>query len=464
MSRGFYWALGLVGFVAIVGLAAFVWWARATADEGTYIPKPEVITPEIELLQAYVRIDTSNPPGNETEGARFLIEELARRGVDAELIESAPGRGNVYARLKGRRAGEGLLLLHHIDVVPADASRWKHPPFEARIEMNMMYGRGTLDMKSIGIAHLEAFSRLASEHPEPERDVVFLATADEEHFGRLGLPWLIEHRPDIFEGIRYAVTEGGVTETIAERLSYFGIETGSKQFVGAIARSSTREDLEKLRIALEPYFNPRDPERVLPEVRDFFTRVAPHRKEPATLLADIDRTIAEGKFWLLDPSYRQLTQNNVGADRIVERREGYSMRVGLLNLPDEVPEERFAWLNRVASFHGVTIEPTLMTGPTKISSPQTPLFALIARHIRSTYGEVPVGPRIVPSITTDCRFLRARGIDCYGMWPFPVNVYQTWGIHRIDERVRLDWFQQGVEMTAALVQEYATVTKNGLND
>src|SRR6201999_2095308 len=165
------------------------WLDRQNRRDTTYIPRKEVITPEIELLQQYVRIDTSNPPGLEAPGARFLAKLLEQGGVHAEIIESAPGRTSVYARLRGRQPGMGLLLMHHIDVVPAPARGWSQPPFGATILLNMMWGRGTLDMKGIGIADLAAFLEVAKTHRQPERDLVFLGVADEEEGGSLGTAW-----------------------------------------------------------------------------------------------------------------------------------------------------------------------------------------------------------------------------------------------------------------------------------
>jgi len=120
-----------------------------------YVPKNSPITPEIVLLQKYIRIDTSNPPGREMAGARFLADLVEKHGLKAEIIESAPGRANVYARLKGKRRGDALLLLNHIDVVPADGKAWSHPPFAAAIALNQLWGRGALDMKSIALCELE---------------------------------------------------------------------------------------------------------------------------------------------------------------------------------------------------------------------------------------------------------------------------------------------------------------------
>ncbi len=429
--------------------------AETVRDEA-YVPKPEKITPEILLLQQYVRIDTSNPPGKELAGARWLFDKLASSGIRSEIIESAPGRASVYSRLKGKRAGEGLLLLSHIDVVPVDPRQWERPPFSAAILINNMWGRGTLDMKGITVCELEAFIAASRAGRVPERDVVFLATADEEQGSTFGLRWLLEHRPDVVAGDRYAINEGGVTETLKETLTYFGIETGSKQIVSVQLLGATRDALRRARIALEPTFISHEPDRVLPDVRRYFHEIAPYRVEDGPLLDNIDRTIAEGKFWLIPRTYRELAQNVVFVEGAVETDHRWTMKAHLINLPDELPERRLAWLESAVEPFGVTLGPVLRSeGPVPLTPANTLFFALMRREIRRVYGNVPVGTTILSASTNDSRFLRKRGIDCYGIWPFPVDLYQTRGIHGVNERIRLDWFQQGVTLTRELVASYA---------
>ncbi len=442
---------------AAVGLLWFYSrWLDRDIRSQLYVPKEARITPEIELLRQYIRIDTSNPPGRELAGARFLAGLLAKHGVQAEVIESAPGRGNVYARLKGRRSGEGLLLLHHIDVVPARPEGWQRPPFAGEIVFNQLYGRGALDMKSVAICELEGFLEVARSGRPPERDIIFLGVADEERGGMMGLAWLLEHRPELFEGIRYALNEGGITETRQERLSYFGVEIGTKMNVRTRVRAATREQLQRTRIALEPYFTPPDPDRVLPQVREFLRELAPLRVEQRPLLADIDRTIADGKFWLLSRGSRELMQNVVWIGAISTDGRGATMEVNLYNLPDEDPDRRIAWLrSAIAPFGAVIEEIVEKNGPAPLSSRHTPLFDLITRAAQQQYGAVPVGSEILTGASNDSRYLRARGIPCYGLWPFRVDFYQSQGIHSIDERVRLDWFMDGVSLMRRLVRDYA---------
>jgi acetylornithine deacetylase/succinyl-diaminopimelate desuccinylase-like protein len=425
--------------------------------QGIFVPRPVKMTPEVYLLQQYVRINTSNPPGDESAGAQWLVKQLAQGGVRAEIITSAPNRISVYARIRGRNRGDGLILLNHIDVVPASGKGWSKPPFSADIAANMVYGRGTADMKGIAVCQLEALLDVAATGRTPERDIVFLAVADEEAGSSYGVRWLLDHRPDVFDGIRYVLTEGGVTEMQKEELTYFGIEIGAKEVTELELVASTREQLQHARLALEPHFEPPDADRVLPGVRRFFHSVAPLRVEFVSLLSDIDRTIADGKLWLLPSGYRDLLMNTVWARGVYARSDGrFGMKVSMLNLPEEDPDKRIAWLERVTSPYGARIEEiTRKEGPIPMSPDDTPLFALVAREVRAEYGRVAVGPEVLFNSTSDARFLRPRGFVCYGVQPFPLDYFQTLGVHGVNERVRVDWYNAGVRLMRRIVLAYA---------
>ncbi|HVR40175.1 MAG TPA: M20/M25/M40 family metallo-hydrolase [Thermoanaerobaculia bacterium] len=446
--------------VLLIALVIFVRWNREEEKElakaKTYVPKVTPVSAEIALLREYVRIDTSNPPGtNQLAGARWLSKILQSEGVAVELIESGPGRANVYARIRGRNRGDGLLLLHHIDVVPVHPKQWEHPPFGGEIKLDMLYGRGTLDMKGIGICHLRAFLDVAKSKRAPEHDLVFLAVVDEETGSAGGVPWLLEHRPDVFEGIRYALNEGGITELVGEKVLYFGIEIGAKNETIVDVAAPRIEQLQAMRIGLEPYFVRREPQRVLPEVRRLFREQAQTRMQYGTLLADIDKTIAAGDFWRLPPGYRELTQNDLGVDVARASGDHFLATVRLMNLPDQDPDERLRWLEKTIAPFGVRVATVRQKQPaTPLSSPETPLFSLIAREARREYGS-PAGTEILFKEQNDSRFLRARGMTCYGLWPFPVDVFQTQSIHQSNERVRLDWFDQGVRLTRRVVALWA---------
>ncbi len=457
--RRWRWLLVFVVVVLalITGLLVYNKQTNDEINSQLWIPKPVTITPAVALLQQYVRIDTSNPPGKELAGARFLAVILGKNGINAEIIESAPGRANVYARLPGKQHESGLLLLNHIDVVPADKEGWTRPPFGAELRLNQLYGRGTLDMKGIAVCELLAFIDLVRSHRTPARDIVFLATADEEAGGQMGVAWLLQHRPDIFAGIRYALNEGGITETTQENIRYFGIEIGTKVMVKLLLHAPDRQSMQALRIALEPFMTPADPDRVLPEAREFMHDLAPLRVEQGQYLDDINRTIAAGKFWLLPSGYLELTQNVLYPGSIdPDGASGVSMRVNLYDLPDENPNARIEWLRAIASRYGVTIAQVIQkSGPAPMSSRHTPMFALIASEALKQYPGARAGSEILVVSTNDSRYLRAKGIDAYGLMPFPTDWNQTLGIHSIDERLRADWFDHGVNLMKNITHRFA---------
>lgn len=442
-----------VVIAASAGLLAWNSYVRHQIAGTPFIPRREKITPAALLLQQYIRIDTSHR--NEIDGARWLGGQLRAEHIPFEIFEPAPGRANLYARIRGKRPGEGLMLVSHIDVVPATPAHWTRKPFSGDIHLNQLWGRGSLDMKSITICQLQAFIAVARSGKQPERDIVFLAVADEETGSANGMRWIVAHRPDIIQGVRYALNEGGVTETLQEQVTYFGVEIGTKQVVALDLRAPTREQLQRARIALEPYFMSTDADIVLPEVVRYFHAIAPFRFEPREELTDLQRTVKSGQLWKLPAAYRELVQNVVWASTIRKDGDGWAMRTSLYNLPNVAPEPRIEWLTRTVAPYGVTPAPIEVNDPVaRLSSDQSPMFALIADEVRREY-DIPVGTQILTKSINDSRFLRPLGIACYGMWPFPVDYFQTTGIHGIDERVRLDWFEEGVKLMETIVRRYA---------
>lgn len=454
-ERIFATVLVLVLTAAVAALIRFSQREERDILDQMYVPRPTTMTPEVALLQEYIRIDTSNPPGNEMPAAQWLAGQLARNGIRAEIIESAPRRGSVYARIRGRQAGEGLLLVHHIDVVPAAPEGWTRPPFSGEIHQNQLYGRGTLDNKGLGVCELAAFIAVARGGRQPERDLVFLAVADEETGSEYGMRWILEHRPDVIEGVRYAINEGGITEMMQERVTYYGIEINTKQTVRVVVNAPSREQLLKARIALEPWFIRREPDRILPEVRRLFREIAPQRVAFREYLEDIDRTIAIGKFWNLPAGYRELVQNNVWTEPISQTERGFEMPVLLFNIPDELPLERVRWLREKVASSGARIaEPFEPLGPVPSSSPDTPFFALLAREAGAAF-RAPAGTEFMARSVSDSRFLRVKGIQAYGINAFPVDFFQSESIHGVNERLRVDYFQQGVVFLNRVVERYA---------
>ncbi|HET8798103.1 MAG TPA: M20/M25/M40 family metallo-hydrolase [Thermoanaerobaculia bacterium] len=443
--------------VAVAATFAIRAWSEKTKRElqrdQSYIPKKAVVTPEVRLLQEYVRIDTSTPEGA-ARGARWLAGVLEKHGIRAELIESAPGRLNVYARIEGEERGGGLLLFNHIDVVPPNGE-WSVPPFEGKIAGNTLVGRGTLDMKGLAICQLAAFVDIAKREAPPAHDLVFLATADEETGSEFGMRWLLEHRPDIFEDVESAITEGGVTELLRERMTYFGIEVGGKQTVWLTLGGADRQSMRRLRIALEPHMISRQAGRVLPVVREYFHHTAPTRIAFRPYLLDVDRAIREGQFWRLPMPYRELTQNTIWCSGIFEKDGEWRMNLNLRNLPDEEPGARLAWIERFAAPFGARIVGTpIVEGPSPVSSRDTRLFRILEKEALRRY-QAPAGPYLGYRSSSDSRFLRPSGIHAYGVSPHPVDFASSQTIHATNEKIRLDALAEGVDFLKNVVSDWA---------
>ena len=147
-------------------------------------------------LKEFIKIDTINPPGNESRAVEFYKKIFDAEGIEYTTAESAPGRGNIWARLKGGNE-PALILLQHTDVVPADQKYWTVDPLLGEEMDGYIWGRGALDMKNTGISQLTTFLSLYRNNAPLNRDVIFVASADEEAGGYYGVGWLIENHPEI---------------------------------------------------------------------------------------------------------------------------------------------------------------------------------------------------------------------------------------------------------------------------
>jgi acetylornithine deacetylase/succinyl-diaminopimelate desuccinylase-like protein len=211
-------------------LASTLCWSSAAAQTG---PDWKAVEAEaIRTIQAYVRINTSNPPGDVTKAADFLAALLDREGIPVTRYETAPGRSIVIGRLKGSGSAKPLLLLHHMDVVPTDPARWQHDPFGAEIADGRIWGRGTMDMKGLGVVQLMAFLSLKRQSVPLSRDVILMAVPDEEVGGQLGAEWMqTNHYAEIDP--EFILDEGGFgsRDLFAPGKLVFGISVAEKKIL-----------------------------------------------------------------------------------------------------------------------------------------------------------------------------------------------------------------------------------------
>src|SRR5436309_7095059 len=181
------------------------------------------------LLTRYLRINTTNPPGNEIAAARWLAVVLRRDGIEAQIFEPAQGKANLYARLRGDGSARPLILLNHMDVVLASPEYWTVDPFSGLIKDGYVWGRGALDMKGEAIAQLMTMLLLKRAHVPLKRDIIFLATSDEEIGAGVGAAWIAEHQADLVRDVEFLLNEGGVTRADGRgEVEFYGVGTTEK--------------------------------------------------------------------------------------------------------------------------------------------------------------------------------------------------------------------------------------------
>lgn len=425
-----------------------------------------------DALVGYIRIDTTNPPGNETAGAKYLQDIFLKDGIDAKLIGSDPARQSVYARLSSGTQEKALLLLHHIDVVPATASEWTQPPFSGARTNGYIWGRGALDVKSLGVASMMAMLDLKRRSVPLRRDVIFLGVADEELGGLRGMKELLEKNPELFGNVGFVLNEGGYNETIVDKITFWGIETQQKLPLflrlaakGPPGHSAAPPDnggaVAKLVRAMHAVTQIPTPYRLNGEVATYLHEVGRHRNDArGKLLRSIaeplnEKTINE----VLGPGYKSLLRDTITLTRLsagsavnVLPSTG-SADVDIRLLPDASPAEM---LERVRTAVGeeAQIEVLLRGEPAAASPTDTELFAVMAKAMKEDEpGSAVAG--IVGAGTSDSRYFRARGIVAYGIAPFKVNYYDADSVHGTDERIRARFFGEGVRLMRKIVNDFA---------
>jgi len=397
-------------------------------------------------LQQYLRIDTSNPPGNEGKAAAFLAAILQREGIPSRVVATPEGRASLYARLSSPRSGgKAVLLLHHMDVVPPGPG-WTVPPFAGLVKDGRLWGRGAVDDKSLGIAQLAAMVDLKRRRVPLERDVVFLGVADEENGGGRGTGWLLASHPELFQGVEVAQKRPLWLEVATSGRGGHGAglnpESANHQLIQGLARL----------LAAPPRW------QVTAPVRDYCRAIAPLQNDRwRRVFGNIDAVISPtGPREFLLPGMANLFLDTVqvtvlrGGERINVVPEGSSAQLDIRLLPGT---DSAAFLADVKSRLGKGFEvKVLATSP---PSPPSPASGRLYEALRQALG--PDGP-VVPTFIagfTDSRYFRERGIPAYGVTPFKLSPDDSKGIHSTDERLPLSEIDRGVARLRRALALYA---------
>lgn len=428
----------------------------------------------VDLLQQYLRIDTTVPPGNELKAALFFKQILDREGIPVLVDEFAPGRANILATVKGSGAKRPVILANHMDVVPADPARWKVPPFSGLVKDGVIYGRGAEDMKTEGILQLLALIRLHRDKVPLDRDVIFLGTADEEaNFAGALRAISPEGWRDRLSKAEYLITEGG-ENILGEdgKPEYFGVETGEKGpywmvlsttgTPGHGSRPIADSALNRLIRALERVRLHKTSMKVLPSVQKFFQDQAKAQTEPrATWYRDMRAAIRDpqtAETLYADREVSALLRNTISITIV---KAGYKTNVipgtaeaelDVRLLPGEDPKAFLEEIRKVIDDPTVTITPRPDFRAPNESPVDTELFRVIESTLKKRYPGVPVTTKMLTGATESVLY-RPLGIHAYGFTPLLTTAEEVSTGHGDDERINEKTVRESVEVFYEVVRE-----------
>lgn len=428
-------------------------------------------------LQNLIRINTTNPPGNEIVAAKYIAGLLDKEGIHSEIFESTPGRGFLVARLSAAAMpdpSKALLLIAHLDVVGVDKSKWTVDPFGAAMQDGYLYGRGAIDDKGMLAANLAVFISLKRSGARLNRDVIFLAEGDEENGGETGIKFAVDkHWDKIASG--FALNENGRVIIKDGKPVYVGIQTDEKVAVnldviatGTAGHASVpRKDnpVTHLAAAIAKIGAYEAPVQFNSVTRAYFEGLAPRQDEDTRkwmqALGTPDRGDHAARLisdqnpnWnamLRDTATPTMLQAGIRQNVVPSEARGV---VNLRLLPGNQVEPLVAKLRQLVNDPQVRFEVEPGGGEAAPSSSQTTdLYATIARVSAQKFPGTPVLPYMSTGFS-DSWELRMRNVQAYGLVPFPLTEEDFARVHGDNERIPVESFRKGVDFLYAIVSDF----------
>jgi acetylornithine deacetylase/succinyl-diaminopimelate desuccinylase-like protein len=431
----------------------------------------------VQWMQEYFRIDTTNPPGNELRAAAWMKHIFDAEGIESRIFEYAPDRADLWARLPATTVSpkRPLVLLNHTDVVTSDAAHWTQPPFSGNVVNGVMYGRGAQDMKDEGLAQLVVMVMLKREKVALDRDVIFLAVADEEA-GGTGTDWFIARKPELLGNAEFLINEGG--ENLLEangKVKFVSVDVGEKSpfwlhvvahgVPGHGSRPNSESAPNRLVRALDRISHYQTPLRVLPVVEEFFREMAQY--EPPERAAKF-RNLRES---LKDKSFaaeleRDESLNYLLRDTISLTMLGGSAQTNVIPpdawanldvrlLPGADPKEFLESIRRLVNDPNASVEPLNQEFRLANSSgTDNAMFAAFRKVSAHYFPGTPVVPKITSGYTENQRY-RPLGIASYGYSPYAATEEEGNTEHGNDERIRIEELRRGFRVLYDVVGEVA---------
>jgi len=416
------------------------------------------------ILADYLKIDTTVPPGNEKKGAEFLADILKKNGIEAEVFDTDPGRACVYARLKGNGKKKAVVLLSHIDVVPANAADWKHPPFCGEIFDGELWGRGALDMKGMGIIELQAMLMIKKSGITLDRDIIFLATPDEEVGGIYGAGWFKKNKADLVKDAEFLLNEGFCIDADDDgKAKYWGVnfaekcplwlELKAKGQAGHASMPLPDSATNKLVRALYKIEQAGPNFKVLPPVEEYFKNISKTEKT-----GEMQETYAAISEAVKDPSKTKLIMSDILKSSMLKNtisltvmKAGYKTNVipgeataqlDCRILPGVTKDEVVSWVKKTIDEPSIEID-VLEWEQAEPSSIDTEMYKAIKDVAAEEAPGVPVVPVLVPWFT-DSHWFRELGINAYGFEPVEIDRVHMATMHGVDERISVKGIEDGV--------------------
>lgn len=410
----------------------------------------------VHYLQEYVRINTSNPPGRTIEAAHFLKGILDKEGIPVTIYESVPGqKANLVARLKATRPSgkKPLLMLNHMDVVPADPSRWPVDPFSGVIKDGYIWGRGTMDMKGHGITQLMTLVLLKRNHVALDRDVILLSVSDEEIGGDKGARWMIEnHYPGLDP--EYVIDEGGVgfKNMLAPGKTVFGIAVTEKRvlWLRLRAEGSAGHGSQPIKDNAN--------EILMRALNRILARPEPRGDDP--VLNELIKRVGR----LADNKFTRAIQHNTISLTTLQAGVGNPPKVNVIPsvstatldcrlLPGQSTQQFLADLRRRINNPAITVEKIYESVIKDPSPMDSPLFETMERVLKKHYPNAVVSPLIIP-YGTDSASFRLKGAKGYGILPVIVGPDILGSLHSDNEKIPVDAFKQGIGVFYDIISSF----------
>ncbi len=429
----------------------------AAAQAPPALDWPRLDREAVDNLRGYLRIDTQNPPDNVAPGASYLRALLEKEGFEVRAYQSAPGKVNLLARLPAAASGSRLkpiLLLNHIDVVPVDPSRWSVPPFGAVVKGGEIWSRGAMDMKGPGMIQIEALIALKRSGARLNRDILLLATADEETGGVFGAKWMIDHHYAELDP-EYVFDEGGFgsRDVFTPGKLVYGISLSDKRpyWLRLTAKGSSGH-------ASQPI--PDNANLVLIRALDrLLAEAQPPAAVPlvATMREKIGGPAADNKFMqAIARNTISLTTLRAGVGEppkinVIPSRSEATIDCRLL--PGQSPDEFLARVKRVLG-PSISVELAQESEPVAVSRADTPLYAAMERVLMRYQPDAHVAPILVP-YSTDGNKFRLRGVTVYGFTPVVIDLATIGSLHSDQEHIPVEQFTKGIHILYDILSEFA---------